>query len=141
MASATEAELGALYITAHEAVYLRIILKELGHQQPATPIQTDMTMAKASSTARSNPNEQKPWTCVSTGYEIANVKTNFVSTGDPENSTTSITGQNITPPPTTKTFAKNSSRHTPSSKCYVLTSSNEQDMQPPLLKMHKTMPS
>jgi hypothetical protein len=32
MASATEAELGVLYITAHEDVYLRIILEELGHQ-------------------------------------------------------------------------------------------------------------
>eukprot|EP00804_Cyclotella_cryptica_P030549 CCRYP_014839-RB/>CCRYP_014839-RB protein AED:0.20 eAED:0.18 QI:0/-1/0/1/-1/0/1/0/183 len=46
MASATEAELSALYITAHEAVYLRIILKELGHKQPATSIQTDNSMAE-----------------------------------------------------------------------------------------------
>ena len=45
-ASATEAELGALYITAREAVYLHIILKDLGHPQPATPIQTDNAMAE-----------------------------------------------------------------------------------------------
>ena len=44
MASATKAELGALYITAREALYLRIILEELGHKQPATPIQTDNSM-------------------------------------------------------------------------------------------------
>ena len=43
MSSAAEAELGALYINAKEAVYLRQILEELGHSQPKTPIQTDNT--------------------------------------------------------------------------------------------------
>jgi hypothetical protein len=38
MASATEAELAALYINAREAVYIHIILEELGHQQPPTPL-------------------------------------------------------------------------------------------------------
>jgi hypothetical protein len=47
MTSATEAELAALYIMAREAVYMRIILEEMGHTQPATPIQTDNTMAEA----------------------------------------------------------------------------------------------
>jgi hypothetical protein len=41
MASATEAELAALFINAREAVYIRIILEELGHKQPPTPLQTD----------------------------------------------------------------------------------------------------
>ena len=45
MASATEAELSALYIMAREAVFLRIILEELGHTQPATPLQTDNSTA------------------------------------------------------------------------------------------------
>ena len=45
MSSATEAELGALYIMAREAVYLRIILEEMGHKQPPTPLQTDNSMA------------------------------------------------------------------------------------------------
>jgi hypothetical protein len=45
MSSATEAELAGLYIMAREAVYIRIILKELGHKQPPTPLQTDNTMA------------------------------------------------------------------------------------------------
>ena len=45
MASATEAELAALYIMAREAVYIRIILEEMGHKQPPTPIQTDNAMA------------------------------------------------------------------------------------------------
>ena len=45
MSSATEAELAALYIMAREAVYIRIILDEMGHPQPATPLQTDNSMA------------------------------------------------------------------------------------------------
>ena len=45
MSSATEAELGALYIMAREAVYIQIILEEMGHKQPPTPLQTDNSMA------------------------------------------------------------------------------------------------
>ena len=36
MSSATEAMLAALYIMAREAVYIRIILEEMGHAQPPT---------------------------------------------------------------------------------------------------------
>jgi hypothetical protein len=46
MASAAEAELGALYLNAKEVVYLRQILIEMGHPQPQTPIQIDHTMAE-----------------------------------------------------------------------------------------------
>jgi hypothetical protein len=46
MSSAAEAELGALFLNAKEAVYLRQILTEMGHPQPRTPIQTDNTTAK-----------------------------------------------------------------------------------------------
>ena len=45
MSLATEAELAALYIMAREAVYIRIILKEMGHKQPPTPMQTANAMA------------------------------------------------------------------------------------------------
>ena len=45
MSLATEAKLAALYIIAREAVYIRIILQELGHKQPPTPLQTDNSMA------------------------------------------------------------------------------------------------
>ena len=43
MSSATEAEIGALYLNARGAVYLRQILAEMGHPQPPTPIQMDNT--------------------------------------------------------------------------------------------------
>ena len=47
MAPATESELAALYIMANEAVYIRIILEEMGYKQPPTPMQTDNAMADA----------------------------------------------------------------------------------------------
>ena len=46
MSSATEAELAALYIVAKECVYIRLILEEMGHPQPETPIQTDNLTAE-----------------------------------------------------------------------------------------------
>ncbi len=45
MSSAAEAELGALYINAREAIPIRHLLKEMGHKQPPTPIQTDNSTA------------------------------------------------------------------------------------------------
>ena len=47
MSSAAEAELGALYIAARECVYIRLILEEMGHPQPATPLQTDNSTAES----------------------------------------------------------------------------------------------
>jgi hypothetical protein len=44
-ATATEAEFGALFINAWDAVPLRTALIEMGHPQPATPIQTDNACA------------------------------------------------------------------------------------------------
>jgi hypothetical protein len=46
MSLAAEAELGALYMNAKKAVYLRQILKEMNHPQPRTPIQMDNMMAE-----------------------------------------------------------------------------------------------
>jgi hypothetical protein len=46
LASATEAEVGALFYNAQEACILRQTLQALGHPQPATPIQTDNACAE-----------------------------------------------------------------------------------------------
>ncbi len=46
MSSADEAELGALFLNAIEAVYLCQLLTEMGHPHPRTPTQTDNTMAE-----------------------------------------------------------------------------------------------
>jgi hypothetical protein len=45
MSSAAEAELGALYINAREAIPQRHLLIEMGHPQPPTPIQIDNSTA------------------------------------------------------------------------------------------------
>ena len=47
MPSEIEAELATLYIMARDAVYIRIILEEMGHTQPPMPLQTDNSMAEA----------------------------------------------------------------------------------------------
>jgi hypothetical protein len=59
MSSTTKAELAALYINAQEAVYIRIILEEMGHKQPATPMQTDNAMAEAVINAKVQPKRTK----------------------------------------------------------------------------------
>ena len=56
---ATEAELAGLYIVAHEAVYIRIILKELGRKQPPTPLQTDNAMADTGINGKVQPKQIK----------------------------------------------------------------------------------
>ena len=55
MSSALEAELGGLYINARKAVEERMILEEMGHPQPCTPIQTDNSTADGIINSRVQP--------------------------------------------------------------------------------------
>ena len=59
MSSATEAELAALYIVAKECVYIRLILEEMGHPQPETPIQTDNLTAEGVINSKIQPKRTK----------------------------------------------------------------------------------
>jgi hypothetical protein len=59
MSSAAEAELGALFINAKEAVLMRRILQEMGHAQPRTPIQTDNSTVEGVINARVRPKRTK----------------------------------------------------------------------------------
>ncbi len=59
MSSATEEELAGLYIMAHEVVYIRIMLKELGHNQLPTPLQIDNAMADAVINGKIQPKRTK----------------------------------------------------------------------------------
>jgi len=59
MSSAAEAEIGALYLNAREAVYLRQILVEMGHPQPPTPIQTDNTTVEGLVNHKIQPKQTK----------------------------------------------------------------------------------
>ena len=59
MTSATESEPAAICIMSREAVYIRIILEELGHKQPHTPLQTDNSMADAVCNGKVQPKRTK----------------------------------------------------------------------------------
>jgi hypothetical protein len=59
MSSAAKAKLGALYINACEAILMRHLLKEIGHKQPPTPIQTDNSRAHGIITNNIQPHRTK----------------------------------------------------------------------------------
>ncbi len=59
MSSATEAELAGLYLMACEAIYIRIILEELGHMRSPTPLQTDNAMADRVINGKAQPKQTK----------------------------------------------------------------------------------
>jgi hypothetical protein len=59
MSSAAEAEIGALYLNAREAVYLRQILIEMEHPQPPTPIQMNNTTAEGVVNHKIQPKQTK----------------------------------------------------------------------------------
>jgi len=59
MTSATKAKLAGLYIMAREAIYIRIILEELGHKQPPTLLQTDNSMAESVTNRKIQPKQTK----------------------------------------------------------------------------------
>jgi len=60
MSSTAEAELGAMYINARKAVEERIILEEeMGHKQPATPVQVDNSTAEGIINKRVQPKRTK----------------------------------------------------------------------------------
>ena len=90
MSSAAEAELGAMYINARKAVEEQIILEEMGHKQPATPVQVDN-----SSTNGCNQNVRKPWICAFIGCEIAARRNNSDFIGASAPRTMPTTGRNI----------------------------------------------
>jgi hypothetical protein len=59
MSSAAEAEIGALYTNARKGVEERNILKEMGHPQPPTPVQTDNSTAEGIKNLRVQPKRTK----------------------------------------------------------------------------------
>ena len=59
MSSATEAGLAAIYIMAPKAIYICIILEEMGHKQPCTPVQTNNAIAEAVTNGKVQPKQTK----------------------------------------------------------------------------------
>jgi hypothetical protein len=101
LASATEAELGAVFHKARDCIPLRIALQEMGHPQAATPIQTDNACALVLPTKQSNNADPKQSTCVSTVSAIESNKVNSSSIGVPVKTISPTTLPSIIPPPIT----------------------------------------
>lgn len=59
MSSAAEAELGALFINAKQAIPIRHTLEELGHPQGKTPVQTDNSTANGVVNGKIQPKQTK----------------------------------------------------------------------------------
>ncbi len=85
MSSATEAELAGLYIMAREAVYIRIILEEMGHKQPPTLLQIENSMAEAVINGKVQSKQMKAMDMQFHWYGIENVNSISVYTGGQEN--------------------------------------------------------
>ena len=59
MSSAAEAELGAMFINAREAIPVRTTLTEMGHKQPRTPMQVDNSTAVGVANSNIQPRRTK----------------------------------------------------------------------------------
>ena len=70
MASAAEAEYGALFLNGQSAVPIRITLIEMHHPQPTTPIQVDNYTAVGIDNKSIKKNAPRLWICVFIGYRI-----------------------------------------------------------------------
>ena len=107
MTSSTEAELAALYIMAHKAVYIRIILEEMGHNQPPTPLQTKKSMTDAVCNGKIQPKRKKQCTCDPIVSDTDNAKNNSEYIGDQANKVMQTTGKITIQKHTTKTQENN----------------------------------
>ena len=108
MSSAAEAELGALYINACEAVPQRQLLEEMGHPQPPTPMQTDNSTALGVVTNNIQPRRTKAMDMRFHWLRCREAQNQSVSSGAPAKQTWPIIGPNTTALPTTSSSATKS---------------------------------
>ena len=82
MTSATEAELGGLYIIAKECVHICLTLKKWDTNSPHTGPNRQLNSWRCyqqQDPARSNQNKQRQWTCHFTGYATEKLSNSFAS--------------------------------------------------------------
>ena len=108
MTSATESELAALYIMSHKSVYIRIILEEMGHNQPPTPLQTDNANVDAVCNGKIQPKQTKAMDMLLHCLRDRECQKNSEYIGNQGNKTIQTTGKNTIHQPTTKTQENNS---------------------------------
>jgi hypothetical protein len=61
VASAAEAELGALFLNCQEGIIFRTTLEDLGHPQPRIPVHAIMQQPLASQTKPSKDSDREQW--------------------------------------------------------------------------------
>ena len=103
MTLATESELAALYIMASEAVYIRIVLEEMGNKQPPNPLQTDNVMEGAVCNNKIQPKLTKAMEMLFHWLRDIECQNNLEYIGDHENPTTWTTGLSTIQKHTTET--------------------------------------
>jgi hypothetical protein len=105
MSSATEAKLGALFINAKTAVAMQCTLKEMGHPQMCTPIQTNNLTAHALLTNKIMPKALKATDMQFHWLRCRKAQDQYRFTGDLEHKIWQTTGLSIIQPATTKLFS------------------------------------
>jgi hypothetical protein len=108
MSSAAEAELGALYINAQEAVPQRTTLAEMGHKQPQTPMQTNNTTALGVMNNNIQPQCTKAMDMRFHWLRDREAQRQFRFSGDSAPPTGQTTGPSIIVQPTTSKSAQRS---------------------------------
>ena len=97
MASAAEAEYGALFLNGQSAVLIRTKLIEMHHSQPPTLIQDDNSTAVGINNKSSKKNPPRQWICFFVGYRIEFSRNTLKSFGNQGLLIKEITTPNITP--------------------------------------------
>ena len=82
MASAAEAEYGALFLNGQAADPIRTTLIEMHHPQTPNPIQVDNSTQWELPTRASNKNAPRLWICVFIGYRIEFSRNTLMSFGN-----------------------------------------------------------
>jgi hypothetical protein len=102
MSSAAEAKFGALFINTKTAVFMQCTLKEMGHQQSCTPIQTET--ARALLTNKIMPRALMAMDMRFHWLHCPKAQDQYCFTGDLEHNIWQITEPSIIQPATTKLF-------------------------------------
>jgi hypothetical protein len=104
MSLAAEAKFGALFINAKTGVSMQRTLKEMGHPQTCTPIQTDNSTAHTLLTNKIIPKGLKAMDLRFHWSHCRMHRTSIIFTGDMEHKIWLITGPSIIQSATTKLF-------------------------------------
>ena len=105
MASAAEAELGALFLNFQEAIPILTTLEEMGHSQPPTPFQVDNSTALVLATGTIKQRKSKAMDVRFCWTRDRKNQNNSTYIGNPAPQIKEITSLNTFPPPTTQHYA------------------------------------